>query len=115
MTYVTYKFFNKKNNRLAIFGEVISDNIAVTVIPCSKNDQFIKKKARELYENIKKGESVYYESFNLKGTDASDFFRWCKSKYYKKLFIEADETALIVKYTPGKGKSRTRVEILHKY
>jgi hypothetical protein len=113
MTYVTYKYFNKSNQRLAIFGEVINDNMAITIIPCSKKDQFNKKKARELYNKIKEGETVHYEAFNFKGTDASDFFRWCKSRYYKKVYIITDENTEIVKYTHKTGKKPSRIEILY--
>lgn len=113
MTYTTYQFFNKKNNRLAIFGETIGSNITITIIPCSTKDHFSKKKARQLYQDIKDGKTVYYETHVCKGLDHKDFMRWCRNNFYKKVYIVSDETSEIVKYKPKTGTKPSKIEIIY--
>src|SRR6478609_8390550 len=56
-TLTTYKFYNTKLERLAIFAEEVETKgekyLNLVVIPCNAQDQFSRKKAKELYENAK--------------------------------------------------------------
>lgn len=95
----TYKFYNKDGRRLAIFGKFLEDTLfggtptlQVVVIPCSKRDQFSKKIARRLYDEIDNG-IVYEEvpshgSFNvpvLCGSHKAEFLKFCNTHFYKKV------------------------------
>lgn len=57
--YVTYKFYDEKGRRLAIFGihNTINDTLDILTFTCSKKDIFTKKTAKELFND-------YHSSFN---------------------------------------------------
>ena len=75
----TYKFFNEKGRRMSIFAKPESGGIEITVIPCSRHDQFCKAKARELYQEGK----CHMEIFHADGNCFADFIKWCNNKYNK--------------------------------
>lgn len=56
--YRAFTFYDSRGRRLAIFGEhTITGKIRISIITCSKDDNFSKKKAVRLYEqNIYPGE-----------------------------------------------------------
>lgn len=52
--YSTFKFYDGKQRRLAIFGqEIDGDKLKVSVITCSHKDQYSKKAAIQAYEEGK--------------------------------------------------------------
>ena len=114
MTYVTFQYYNEKSNRLAIFGEVVNNNIAITVIPCAKKDSFKKKKARELYQDIKDGKSVRYETYIANGDDFHAFLRWCRNTYYRKMTLIFDEKSHVFNYIPRRKNQKGKIEVLTK-
>lgn len=72
----TYKFYDDKGRRLAIFYE----NGIITVIPCSKKDHFSIKKAKELYEGTCNS-AIKYEVDGINKID--DLVDWCYQRYKK--------------------------------
>ena len=73
----TYKFYDFQGRRLAIFYE---EGI-ITVIPCSKKDQFSIKKAKELYVSGCKS----MEKHEVKDiTKIDHLVAWCHKKYLKR-------------------------------
>lgn len=104
--YVTYKFFDEKKRRLAIFAipthEVVDgpidpdgqpSKVRVYIIPCSKKDTFSKKRAKELF--------IEFMEFRRLGFDGAlahpielqiavkddkpkfTFLKWCEENYFK--------------------------------
>lgn len=58
-TLITYKFYDEQGRRVAIFGTPKNpDSLIITVITCSKKDNFSKKKAKELYNAWKNWQYV---------------------------------------------------------
>jgi hypothetical protein len=104
----TYRFYDSKNRRLAIFY----DNGLITVIPCSKKDHFSIKKARELYDSDVLCKSAQqYKAENIK--DIDDFIAWCRARY-KKLqtisFVIPGQTIKVSGYISSKP-NRTTLEV----
>lgn len=81
--YVTYKFYDSKLRRLAIFGQRNSGIISIYVIACSRKDAFIKKKAREMFEDYKKKQPQFIipEKDNKPG---KTFINFCHDNFYKR-------------------------------
>lgn len=92
---VTYRFFDEKGRRLSIFSRWMKKRsvLIITVITCSKKDQFSKQYARDLFEEWRNpigkpypGEvhpiqlSLPIENNKPKYT----FLKWCKENYFKK-------------------------------
>lgn len=75
----TFTYYDFKGRRLSIFGLIKEDKILVTVIPCSKNDPFIKRVAKDLYKN------GVGDVLLIPGNTQKDFFNYVKQTYYKKL------------------------------
>ena len=76
--YKCFKFYDEKKRRVAIFY----DSGVVTVIPCSKNDEFSKKKANELYLQGTKGQKkIEVNSIQNHTT----FMEWCFENFRKKV------------------------------
>lgn len=49
--FVTYKAYDERGRRLAIFGrKVYTDELEIFILKCSTKDSFFKKKARAVYE-----------------------------------------------------------------
>ncbi len=58
--YSTYKFYDGKLRRLSIFARSNGTQLEVFVLTCSKQDEFSKKLAREVYENyLNTGETTF--------------------------------------------------------
>lgn len=58
-TAVCYRFYDKKGRRLALFCDFKDEVTAkLVIIPCSKADQFNKKEALAMYEDIIAGNEV---------------------------------------------------------
>lgn len=104
--YVTYKFYDEKERRLAIFavpslmaGEYEDvdtpkewNALLLFVIPCSKKDTFSKAKAKELFEENWSLKTQGFEG--IKGVTELlipiennkpkfTFIKWCEDNYYK--------------------------------
>lgn len=95
MKYATFKFYDDKGRRLAIF----SDGEVITVIPCAKADQFSKSKARELFNT----DGIYREQYEVKNELHKDFMKWC-FEHYKQLNINyiVNENGLTINVKKGK-------------
>lgn len=54
-----YKFYNKKGQRLSTFCRFVTENQAeIFLLPCSKNEQFSKQFARNLYALYLNGKNL---------------------------------------------------------
>lgn len=92
--YTTFMFYNEQKKRLSIFAEREGDILHITVIPCSRKDQFSRKVGREEYAEIvainptdKELQKRNIATFNIGIKDkqpGKTFINWCKEKYYKK-------------------------------
>ena len=83
----TYKFYDKRGRRLAIFGKQEgTTTMNVVVIPCSTTEKnFSKKRANELYENLLKGEKVAHEAYSVLIVDnkpGQSLINWCRKNFY---------------------------------
>jgi hypothetical protein len=79
----TYKFHTKKGERLAIFLH----NGKVVIFRCSKDDQFSRKVARRAFYEYEYGIGSEYHPEVIEAPEiktGTDFFNWCKSRYYVK-------------------------------
>lgn len=104
--YVTYRFFDERGRRLAIFGVPVDKaitfgqqplgetptHIKVTVITCSKKDTFSKRIAKEMFDNTrhldKFGNSPEAHPLTLiipmeENKPKWSFLNWCQNTYYK--------------------------------
>lgn len=87
--YSTFKFYDDRERRLSIFGEVAGDTLLITVITCSNKDIFSKKVGRALYENFTAGadnKEVHPQTFVTEIKDSKpkqSFLQWCKENYYR--------------------------------
>ena len=83
----TYKFYLPTGERLAIFYE----NRTITVIPCSKNDQFSKKIAKNIFNEIGINRIITdkynYFTFDIMIGYQKQFLEWCDINY-KKLYFD---------------------------
>ena len=56
---VCYRFYNEKGQRLALFCNYADEEtVELVIIPCSKQDQFSKKEAFDMYKQLKDGDLV---------------------------------------------------------
>jgi len=76
--YLTYKFYNEKGQRLTVIGYPSTETTIVKVLTCSHQDQFNKKKAKELLN--KNLESI--SSLQIEGTSFRNFINYCNSTFY---------------------------------
>lgn len=96
--YVTYRFYDTKGRRLAIFA--VPDNILtsatklrVLVIACSKKDTFSKNRAKQLFEEFITLKGMGFDATIAHPTeimiDVRDdkpkftFLKWCEANYFK--------------------------------
>lgn len=88
-TYATYKFYDGKGRRLSIF----CDEGQITVIPCSRNDVFNKKIAKELYS-----QGISGNIYNVQCANQNEFIDWCRKHYkqIKNIYIPVDMTGKTV-------------------
>lgn len=77
--WATYKFYDEQKRRLSIFGEIKEGKIVVTVIPCSKKDEFTKKKAKDLLID----DDAFKTRIAIEGTRFADFIRFCNDNFLK--------------------------------
>lgn len=115
--YKTYKFYTKKGERLSIYGIQNGENIEIITIPCSKNDQFIKKTGDSLFKSIKEtpGTLTKHDIKVIKGEDQRDFIRYCNSNFYKEINIKIDPMVKINNiYNTLGGRNCTIINAIYK-
>jgi len=92
----TYKYYNVREERLTIYGEIIDPNtIKITVLRCSKKDKFIKKLAdSEADKFFTDGKPITnaIDDFNegmsqftipiKNGEPKNTFLRFCRDNYF---------------------------------
>lgn len=103
--WATYKFYDEKGRRMAIFASMTETNkegeagpLHIITITCSKKDQFSKKWAKVAFEALQrpllKGEvrelpfhpNQYF--VNIKDNKPKwTFIRWCEEMFYKREMI----------------------------
>lgn len=99
--YSNLRCYDEKGRRVAIFARhiTLSDGSAgeelvnpraaleITVITCSKQDNFSKKRANTLYRNhIAGGEGCHPDLFHIEVREDKPkwtFLMWCKENYFK--------------------------------
>jgi hypothetical protein len=88
----TYKYYLPTGERLAIFYK----NGIVTIIPCSKSDQFSKEKSKILYHFLCRSKSAdtLHLKFEVQLNTQKEFLDWCNNNY-KRMFAV---------FTPVKGR-----------
>lgn len=118
-TYATYKFYDEKGRRLAIFGRLVSDgaiekqeggvtftnlHLQIYVVTCSNKDRFNKRKANLIFNGRSAGESEKGEflvALEDAGKPKWTFIKWCEDNYYKPTKVTFEfEGKVLVK---GKG------------
>ena len=90
-TFVSFQYYDQKGRRLTICGDVVDSNLQITVITCSKNDQFVRRTGKELFAQIKAGsiQSKVGQTFNipLEKDDVPGklFNQFCHESFFKKV------------------------------
>ena len=89
----TYKFYNSKGNRLAIFYErgILNNLGRITVIPCNPKDQFSRQRAKSLFHTV----GANKERFKVEEMDQKTFIEWCEKKYQKLYSVDIDMNAKV--------------------
>lgn len=92
MYYSNFQRYDAKGRRVALFGQQQSDGtFKVTVITCSKHDQFSKAFAQNAYQALQPGSKRYSpvvnpEYFSIPVEDFNkprwSFLKWCKENYF---------------------------------
>lgn len=87
--YSTFMFYDEHKRRLSIFARKVGDTLEITVIPCSKRDNFQRKIGRQLYEQVIAGDEVkgyYLANIGIKdGWPKNSFLDYCRKNFYKKI------------------------------
>lgn len=99
----TFAFYDEKGRRLGIFAEIIVDSLSISIITCSKQDMFSKKKSRELYEmwedSGRKHPDIHPMTFNIslkdKTTPRKEFIIWCRENFYSKMLLPVTLSGMI--------------------
>jgi len=98
--YSNYQRYNKKGQRLAIFGREVGDQVEIFVLTCSKKDSFNRKLARNVYESFLaltgdgetinptlKDQNYHPHIYTILKRDSNGpkfyFLMHCKSTYYR--------------------------------
>jgi len=121
-TIITYKYYDQKGRRLAIMAKKLNEtHTEITIITCSKLDQFNKRFARHalsLCSNTGKvvinKEEIHPQTVVIAhyGEFRKSFFEWASDNYYK---IEYGVKNYNVTYLVGKThKFVTHMEANHK-
>ena len=88
--FVTYKFYTKKGDRLALFGQEWDGELKIVAIRCSRRDMFSKYSAKWAYSQWACGTKTKYHPTELSvnilngETPRHAFNRWCEDNYYRK-------------------------------
>ena len=109
--YKTFKYYDDNGRRLSIMGEIIKspigDLILMTVIRCSKEDNFNKTVAIEIYTAIKEGRYFDYSEVTISILDnkpGKSFIDWCESNLYKE---KLEYRVFTRKILTRRGKEKT--------
>ena len=86
--WITYAFYDEKGRRLSIFAKQKDKELEITIITCSKKDQFSKKEAKSLYAQVNWGKTTCKpQRFTIPIKDDKPkwtFINWCRENYYHK-------------------------------
>jgi hypothetical protein len=106
----TYKYYLPTGERLAIFYEPGT----VTVIPCSKQDQFSKKEAKLLFQKIKSPAvaSVKHIREFIVLNNQKEFLEWCNNNYKRMFYVHTPVKGKIVKVEKIKRKKLNNYETI---
>jgi hypothetical protein len=112
-TAVCYQFYNKKGQRLSTFCRYINATTAeVYMMPCSKDDQFVKAEGRSYYEKYLAGEPHLSQKVELvdilpeEGT-LTTLMRYASKNLYRKailLYVAKKDILEPIKYIPKYAK-----------
>jgi hypothetical protein len=91
----TYKFYDIKGRRLAIFGRApLNVKLETFVLTCSKKDFFSKKKARQVYDDylagnldVEKYHPVIMRMPVVDDDPGRTFMNFCENSYLKMIPI----------------------------
>ena len=140
--YRTYKYYNEKGDRLAIFGlEVLPGELHISIFRCSKKDQFSKEAARQAFDCVRaddppmsfykevtspKFSAIIYRKHEVEnhvipvedGKPKKTFLEYCKSNYFKKKtkrspFTLYDECLVKADGTTIRTGKTTRIRKVH--
>jgi hypothetical protein len=102
--YCTFKYYDKKGRRLAVFCRFISPTEAeLFTLTCSEEDQFQRKYARQVYEAYLKGEDPKFEfhkplieiiEIQPEQREVQTLIEYCESNYHFYATIPAEVTIL---------------------
>jgi hypothetical protein len=123
----TYKFFTPKGQRLSVFGKLneAEDALIITYFPCSRDEQFSKKDAKQAYE---KGFITRWSKKDTGIKDEKGKTKWLliekdvevkktvisiplqENIHFKKQFIEFCRDSFLMK-----GKTKIEIEVEYLY
>lgn len=92
--YRSYKYYDDKGRRLAIFGYKSDNVMKMMVITCSKKDQFTKSIARSLYTEFQEKKSFIDAPISSESTPGVTFDTWCRTNFRKKYIMRTGTTPL---------------------
>ena len=116
----TYKYYLPTGERLGIFYD---DAGTVTVVPCSKKDQFSKRSSKELYQltSIKYLGKTTFEhmtipikhwKFEVVFNCQEQFLEWCNNNYKRMFYKYIAVKGKIVKIEKVKRNTPMRYETI---
>lgn len=100
--YSNLKRYDRKGNRVSVFGREIGDKIEVFVLKCSRKDQFIKSVSRGVYEQYLDGVAIdnyHPEIFDIIVDEFSPkvtFLKWVSSKYLSEIILDVEYDEAII-------------------
>lgn len=133
--WVTYKFYDDRGRRLSIFCEQCNkEELKITVITCSENDEFKRKTGRSLYLSGQVEPHMckcHPQVFRIPIGDKPHqrFIEWCNNMYLRKvpaiyvyngqaftrggMIAQSDHTTSkqLVKIVPGEAKNKLGYDI----
>jgi hypothetical protein len=125
--YCNFQKYNSRGDRMAIFGTVAGEIINIVIFRCAVQDQFSKKRARQVFEEYRKGNTLvdeiqYHPSTSLVSIEEnrpkSTFQKFCHVNYYRKNILQITIGDAIFpfqfKRKFGKGSHIVEAQILTK-
>lgn len=108
--WTTYRFYDEKGRRLAIFAEDFGQGkeLKITIITCSQKDQFSKVRAKKLFEkcHIDPAACACHPTIIripvINDKPKWTFIHWCQDNYFKRIpVVAAYNTYGIGRVDPG--------------
>jgi len=104
-----YNKYLEDGRRLSCFGQVIEEVLKITIIICSKKDQFSKKKAYQLYRHLLNGDKycspMIIEVELNKENPIKVFKKTLNRLFYRKHYKTTKISALLEEEILSKGKT----------